>query len=360
MQGEKFFKLRKGAEQHIVLEKYIEDESPKKTTVVIPETIDVIDTLAFENCKYVKHIILLNGVLQINKKAFFHCKNLEKITISNSVQNISAGMVAFCPRLSEIEMEEEKEEDRYFRRNGYHFISIDGILYSNTYPSYYVKSPQKLICCPPMKTEVIIPESVTEIEDYAFFRCYALRVVKFPPHLERIGKGAFDYCQLFKLKIPDFDFMIKIFYTSPAYRIVTENLEIGNYHFKNIEFDYLASKDLKEVLLAVLFQKLENLTEHVAELQYAFLAQYYAMFQSQYVLDFLKKNEADTMQYIFNFEDTKSLQALFDSEQFFTQENIDQHLEYAIQKQQHEIYVLLLNYKAEKLGFKDIQDQFKL
>jgi hypothetical protein len=117
---------------------------------------------------------------------------------------------------------------------------------------------------------------------------------------------------------------------------------------------------LKDVLLAVLFQKLENLTEHVAELQYAFLAQYYAMFQSQYVLDFLKKNEADTMQYIFNFEDTKSLQALFDSEQFFTQENIDQHLEYAIQKQQHEIYVLLLNYKAEKLGFKDIKEQFKL
>ena len=357
MQDTTHFKIRKGVKHHTVLEKYIEYKDIPQTTVVVPKTIEVIDTFAFRDCEYVKHIILSEGVLQINRKAFFHCKNLEKITIANTVNEISGGMFAFCPNLSAVELAVETVP---FYRSGFYFVNIDGILYNNTYPSYDMRTPEILICCPPNKTEAIIPETVTEIEEYAFFRCDALRVVEFPPHLERIGKGAFDYCKLFKLKIPDFDSMLRIYYASPAYRIVTENLEIGNYHFKNIEFNFLNSQELKDVLLAVLFQRLENFTTTVTDLQYAFLLQHYAMFQSQYVLDFLKKNGADTMQYIFHSEDIKSLQVLFRSEQFFTQENIDQYLECAIQKEKHEIYILLLNHKAEKLGFIDIQNQFKL
>ena len=42
--------------------------------------------------------------------------------------------------------------------------------------------------------EVVIPDSVTEIDDYAFFSCYGLRDIKFGSNVKRIGKRAFALC----------------------------------------------------------------------------------------------------------------------------------------------------------------------
>ena len=46
--------------------------------------------------------------------------------------------------------------------------------------------------CRSMK-EVVIPEGITKIDEYAFDHCAALRYVTFPDSLETIARGAFPY-----------------------------------------------------------------------------------------------------------------------------------------------------------------------
>jgi hypothetical protein len=45
---------------------------------------------------------------------------------------------------------------------------------------------------------IVIPENVTIIGDYAFFRCESLKEITLPSTLENIGNMAFYYCALLK------------------------------------------------------------------------------------------------------------------------------------------------------------------
>ncbi len=64
--------------------------------------------------------------------------------------------------------------------------------------------------------------------------------------------------------------------------------------------------------------------------------------------------------YVIQQNDIAVIESLIAVDNLFTKKNIDKLIQTAIDNQKHEIYVILLNYKAEKLGFKDIKEQFKL
>jgi uncharacterized membrane protein YvbJ len=58
--------------------------------------------------------------------------------------------------------------------------------------------------------------------------------------------------------------------------------------------------------------------------------------------------------------DLERISQLLEKTDFVTEKNIDKFIEYAIEKEQHEIYVILLNYKKEHIGSKSVEEQFKL
>ncbi len=50
---------------------------------------------------------------------------------------------------------------------------------------------------------VSLPDSITEIGDFAFAACNALKTIKLPSSLKTIGYGAFMLSGLTELTIPD-------------------------------------------------------------------------------------------------------------------------------------------------------------
>lgn len=117
-------------------------------------------------------------VTSIGYRAFADCWNITSITIPESVTNIGNRVFNFCKKLTTITVNE----------NNKNYCSVDGVLFN--------KDKTTLIRYPEYKsqTEYEIPNSVTIIDDSAFYGCEGLLDVTLPKGITYIGDRAFYGC----------------------------------------------------------------------------------------------------------------------------------------------------------------------
>lgn len=125
-------------------------------------------------------------VTNIDANAFSRNQELSSVAIPAGVTYTSIWPFAYCANLISITVDPSNPN----------FCSIDGVLYD--------KNISTLICCPGGKTEISIPDSVTEIYYGAFAGCEKLKYISLPANLIDIGNYAFEGCSnLTTLTIPD-------------------------------------------------------------------------------------------------------------------------------------------------------------
>ena len=146
------------------------------TSITIPNNVTSIASNTFSGCRSLTSVTIPNGVGVIGNYAFFDCRSLTSITIPNSVSHIGYAAFHNCRSLNSINVASG---------NGY-FSSIDGVLYNST--------RETLIQCPPARTSLTIPNSVTTIGERAFIYCRDLTSVTIPNSVTSIGDAAFYSC----------------------------------------------------------------------------------------------------------------------------------------------------------------------
>ena len=190
------------------------------TAIVIPNCVTSIGNEAFSNCTKLTQITIGNGVTNIGNRAFQSCTSLTSITIPDSVTTIGAFAFSFCTNLSDILIPDNVKSIGDGAFDGCNKI-ID---YENDigYVDKWAVSCNKSLSEVTLRADtvgiaggafsdcniysIVIPDSVVNIGEQAFFNCANLESITVGTGIAYIDNLAFASCfNLRSVYITDLD-----------------------------------------------------------------------------------------------------------------------------------------------------------
>ena len=184
--------------------------------LVIPATLNGktvvgIGSGAFENCIYLKSLIIPGSISSLGDYSFLNCYALTSVTLPNSIRTLGDYIFANCGSLSDVVIPSGVTSigrSAFLRCNGLTNVTIPasvtiigdgafsecGSLKSAKLPSNLTFIPVNLFgACSALK-DVMIPNGVTRIGNSAFIHCSSLTSLIIPRSVSLIESFAFDYC----------------------------------------------------------------------------------------------------------------------------------------------------------------------
>ena len=202
------------------------------TSITIPSSVTEVGYRAFYGCRSLESVTIGSNISSIGKEAFSGCaghlflnsvpyenytattyplaygwllgSKFTKITIGSGISKI--GTNTFCGYTGELEI-----ASKILLETDYTSTTIpsdtgwlSGVLSPKiTVGSGVSKIGSRALAVLISLKEVVLPNSVTEIREYAFNRCSSLQKITFGTSLTTIGNAAFKACGFTSLHIPD-------------------------------------------------------------------------------------------------------------------------------------------------------------
>ena len=182
------------------------------TAITIPGSITSIGDEAFYGCSGLTSITILDGVTSIGTSAFRKCSSLTSITIPESVTSFGESAFYGCKSLTSVHISSIEAWCNIafggFESNPFsyaHDLYLKGELVTDLMIPEGVTSIREFAFhnyC--NLISITIPESVTEIGDRAFHSCSSLTSIIIPESVTSIGESAFYGCKsLTSISIPE-------------------------------------------------------------------------------------------------------------------------------------------------------------
>ncbi len=169
-----------------IIEKSAFSDCVSLANITIGSNVQKIRSFAFHNCKSLTNLIIPENVDYLGRYAFDGCTGLVSVTIPNVLyidttiydelyENLCP--FAYCSNLTEINVVNVSEHGLY--------SSIDGVLF-NASGTELIEYP-----CNKPAENYNVPDGVTVIGRYAFYKCHNLKKVTMASSVERIDECAF-------------------------------------------------------------------------------------------------------------------------------------------------------------------------
>ncbi len=223
------------------------------TSITIPNSVTCIGVEAFYHCNNLTSVVIPNSVKTIGRSAFNECKALVSVTLPNSITRIESGIFAFCRKLSSVNIPNTvtsigsmafydcesltsitipdgvtQIEENAFCGSGLTSIAIPpsvkeigraglacpnltalyitdlsawcGIsIYGQNYVNYHPLHHARLYLNGEEVTDLVIPDGVTSIGQYAFDGGGGITSITIPSSVTAIGQCAFRDCVVTKV-----------------------------------------------------------------------------------------------------------------------------------------------------------------
>ena len=151
------------------------------------KVVTAVSEWAFAGNTNITSVIIPDSVTSIGNSAFYYCSSLTSITIPDSVTSIGTDAFYNCSSLTEIKFKDMAS-----------YCQIDGL--DDVDQNQVYIGGQKLT----EMTNIVIPDEVTSIGNYAFWCCRSLTSITIPDGVTSIGYEAFYNCSsLTSINIPD-------------------------------------------------------------------------------------------------------------------------------------------------------------
>ena len=181
-------------------------------TVCLPASVDSIGEYAFQNCTALKSVELPAGLKALSRYVFNGCTSLGSIVLPDGLETIGYSAFSNCTAMTSITMGDkiksvgdgafvncEALADVCYKGSLSGWMRID--MLADTYPEEtcplsfasrlyvdYGTDDQQIV------TDLVVPEDITAVKDYAFAGYKGLTSAVFPAHVKEIGREAFSYC----------------------------------------------------------------------------------------------------------------------------------------------------------------------
>lgn len=169
-----------------VIKERLFEECDSLQNIEISSSVTRIENCAFSSCKNLKNVKLPNSLVSIGERAFHICDSLTDINIPDTVTEIGEFAFSCCNSLRKIKLSSALTEikDWAFESCGFSSINI---------PNGVKKIGESAFRGSKL-TEIVLPDSVTEIDNNAFCSCRNLRKITFGNSKIKFGKEVFKYC----------------------------------------------------------------------------------------------------------------------------------------------------------------------
>lgn len=154
------------------------------TSVTIPKSVTTIGNGAFSECRGLASLTIPNYVKSIGDKAFNNCNKLTSVNIPNSVVSIGSDAFYGC-KISKVDINSLESWVK---------ISFKG-LFSNPL------NKGNLYLNGTLLNNLVIPNSVTSISNYAFSNCVSINSVTIPNSVISIGNETFSGCPIKEVNV---------------------------------------------------------------------------------------------------------------------------------------------------------------
>ena len=212
------------------------------TSITIPNSVTGIGNYAFQNCSSLASVTIPNSVTAIGDYSFQSCSSLASATIPNSVTSIGNSAFAYCRGITSFIIPDNVTsigEDAFYSCSGLTSISfgrsvnsIGTNAFSNCFAlskviikniaawcniifNYNRRENDDIRTNNPLWfahnlygddeteiTDLMVPDGVTSISNYAFIGCTNLKTVTIPNSVTTIGYDSFAGCSIESFYIP--------------------------------------------------------------------------------------------------------------------------------------------------------------